>query len=154
MNEMQIDTLVTQRCDAFELIQVLLHAGKFTEMRLDAVLAPLGLSAAKWNALRHLMAAGGQLSLGQLAAKLSCVKSNATQLVDRLEADNLVRRLPNPDDRRAIHAQITPRGERAFAEGQRVVQAFEQELLESITPEEQHLLNKLLRRLSGDATND
>ena len=147
MNEFHSDGV--QSCDAFELIQALMHAGKFTEMQLDAALAPTGLSAAKWNALRHLMAAGGQLPLGQLAGKLSCVKSNATQLVDRLEAEHLVCRMPDVEDRRSIRAEITNEGRQACELGQQVVQRFEQELLEDYSLEERLALSKLLTRLSG-----
>ena len=46
-------------------------------------------SAHKLAALHHLTQAGESLPLGQLAERLSCVKSNVTQLVDRLEADGL-----------------------------------------------------------------
>src|SRR6185436_1788312 len=115
---------------------------------LDAALAPTGLSAAKWNALRHLMAAGGQLPLGQLAAKLSCVKSNATQLVDRLEAEKLVCRLPDAEDRRSIRAEITGAGRQAYQLGQRVVARFEEQLFAEFTEAERLSLRKLLARLN------
>lgn len=147
MNETQQQAV--QTCDAFQLIEALMQGGKYTEMQLDAALAPTGLSAAKWNALRHLMAAGGQLPLGQLANKLSCVKSNATQLVDRLEAEKLVCRMPDAEDRRSIRAEITEEGRRIFAVGQKVVYRFEQQLLEDYTPEERLILSRLLARLSG-----
>lgn len=136
-------------CDAYQLIESMMRAGKYTEMQLDGVLASVNLSSAKWNALRHLMAAGGQLPLGQLAAKLSCVKSNATQLVDRLEAESLVCRMPDPDDRRSIRAELTPEGRRAFALGQRVVQEFEQQLLDDYSAEERIMLRRLLARMGG-----
>ena len=147
MNKPQAEAIIV--CDAYELIQALMHAGKYTEAQLDAALAPTGLSAAKWNALRHLMAAEGQLPLGQLANKLSCVKSNATQLVDRLEAEQFVCRLPDPDDRRSVRAEITPTGRRAYAAGEQVVREFEQQLLEDYSPEERVVLNRLLTRLNG-----
>ena len=139
-----------QICDAYELIQALMHAGKFTELQLDAALARTGLSAAKWNALRHLMDAEGQLPLGQLATKLACVKSNATQLVDRLEAEQLVCRLPDPDDRRSIRAEITPAGRRAYAAGEQAVRDFEQQLLADYSAAERVALNRLLARLRGE----
>jgi DNA-binding MarR family transcriptional regulator len=147
MNEFRSDGV--QFCDAYDLIQALMHAGKFTEIQLDAALAPAGLSAAKWNALRHLMAAGGQLPLGQLAAKLACVKSNATQLVDRLETEKLVCRLPDTGDRRSIRAEITEEGCRAYEVGQQVVNRFEEQILMDYSTEERLLLSKLLARLGG-----
>ena len=47
---------------------------------------------AKLMALSAIADAGGAVPLGQLADRLSCVKSNITQLIDRLEADGLVAR--------------------------------------------------------------
>src|SRR5262245_37777094 len=82
-----------QRCDPFRLIEALMRSGKTVEMQLDAALAPAALSAAKWGVLRQLAEAGEDLPLGQLATKLACVKSNVTQLMDRLEAEHLVRRV-------------------------------------------------------------
>ncbi len=126
-----------------------MQSGKFTETQLDAALATVGLSAAKWNVLRQLIEADGQLSLGQLAVKLSCVKSNTTQLVDRLEADKLVRRVPDPDDRRSIRAELTAEGRICYAAGLQVVRNFERHLLDDYRPEERLLLHKLLTRLAG-----
>ncbi|MCX6044826.1 MAG: MarR family transcriptional regulator [Chloroflexi bacterium] len=136
-------------CDPYQLIEALMHSGKSVETQLDAALAAVELSAARWNGLRHLTAAGGQLPLGQLAAKLSCVKSNATQLVDRLEAEKLVRRVPDPEDRRSILAEITPEGRLSHAAGLQVVRDFERQLLEDYQPEERLVLHKLLARLGG-----
>ncbi len=138
-----------ESCDAYRLIEALMQSGKYTETQLDAALATAGLSAAKWSVLRHLMAAEGQLPLGQLASRLSCVKSNATQLVDRLAADHLVRRVPDPADRRSILAELTAEGRLAHAAGQTIVQEFERQLLEDYSPAERVLLQRLLARLGG-----
>lgn len=126
-----------------------MQSGRFTEAQLDGALSGAGLSVAKWGVLRHLAQAGGQLPLGQLAARLSCVKSNATQLVDRLEAEKLVRRLPDPEDRRSIHAELTSQGVRAYEAGLAIVQGFERKLLDEYSSDERVLLRRLLARLSG-----
>ena len=44
-----------------------------------------------------------------------------TQLVDRLEADGLVERVADPDDRRAVRARVTTLGERRFAAGTQAI---------------------------------
>ena len=46
----------------------------------------------------------------ELAQKLACVRSNVTQLVDRLESGGLVKREADPADRRSIRAVITDAG--------------------------------------------
>src|SRR6266576_5473058 len=87
-----------------------LHASSVIENRVEARLAEVGLSLAKLAALDRLAQAGESLPLGQLAERLSCVKSNVTQLVDRLEADGLVNRTGDPNDRRSRLAVLTPAG--------------------------------------------
>lgn len=88
----------------------LVGAAHSVERRMEAALEPLGLSLAKFGVLSRLAESGGPLTLGALAERLACVRSNVTQLVDRLEADKLVLRLDDPQDRRSIHAELTPEG--------------------------------------------
>lgn len=88
----------------------LLGAAEAVEARIDASLSPLDLSLAKLNVLGILVASSTPLTLGELAQRLTCVRSNVTQLVDRLESDGLVRREPDSADRRSIMAVITDAG--------------------------------------------
>src|SRR5579864_8907234 len=97
-----------------------LHASSVLESRVEARLSEVGLSLAKLAALHQLTEAGDSLPLGQLADRLSCVKSNVTQLVDRLEADGLVNRTGDPNDRRSRIAVLTDAGRSAFARGSEI----------------------------------
>src|SRR5262245_2246360 len=95
----------------------------FIESRLSSV----GLSVPRLAALQRLVDAGGSLPLGQLADRLACVKSNVTQLVDRLEAEGLVTRSPDPDDKRSRLARITDPGRQLHEDGARVRRQLEEE---------------------------
>jgi len=88
----------------------LLGAAQAVETRIEASLSPLGLSLAKLTVLGILVDSVKPLTLGELANRLACVRSNVTQLVDRLEADGLVKRESDPADRRSIRAVITDSG--------------------------------------------
>lgn len=88
----------------------LLHAATTVGDRLESALGTVGLSVAKHSALTKLAEAGEPLTLSELAERLSCVRSNITQLVDRLEADGLVVRVDDPSDRRSIRAELTDLG--------------------------------------------
>jgi len=88
----------------------LLHAAQAVGDQLEAALNELGLSMAKQSALTKLAEAGEPLTLSDLAARLSCVRSNITQLVDRLEGDGLVRRVNDSTDRRSVRAELTVSG--------------------------------------------
>jgi DNA-binding MarR family transcriptional regulator len=103
------------------LSAALLCTLRSVESRLEAALEPLGLSLAKFGVLSKLVAAGEPLPLSTLAERSACVRSNITQLVDRLEADRLVVRAPDPKDRRSIRAELTEQGRARQAEASRVV---------------------------------
>jgi DNA-binding MarR family transcriptional regulator len=105
------------------------------------------LSMAKLMALKALSEAGESLPLGQLAERLSCVKSNITQLVDRLEADGLVARRLDPNDRRTKLAVLTAAGRKACDEGTRVQRDVERALLKRLTRDEARMLETLVSKM-------
>src|SRR5713226_499970 len=105
-----------------------LHASSVLESRREARLSEVGLSLPKLAALNQLTEAGESLPLGQLAERLSCVKSNVTQLVDRLEADGLVSREGDPNDRRSRLAVLTESGKSAYAKGTQIRHQSEREI--------------------------
>ena len=84
--------------------------------RVEAALGDLGLSLAKVGILRQLVLADSPIPLTALAERIGCVKSNVSQLVDRLGADGLVARQPDAHDRRLVRATITPAGRAAYAQ--------------------------------------
>jgi DNA-binding MarR family transcriptional regulator len=130
---------------AAELIGTL-HA---VEARLEVALEPLGLSLAKFKVLSMLVTAGEPLPLGALAERSACVRSNITQLVDRLEAEKLVMRADDPHDRRSIRAELTPEGRRRHAAGVRALEAAERDLFAGLPPKERESLLLLLRALQS-----
>ena len=127
----------------------LLHAAEVTQAHVEGRLATIGLSLAKLAALRALEDAGKPLPLGQLAERLSCVKSNITQLVDRLEADGLVARVADPGDRRSRLAVMTPQGRKACAEGTRIQDDTERELFGALSTDEARQLASLIAKITS-----
>ena len=113
-------------------LRALLHAAGTAQAHVEAELEAVGLSMAKLMALTAIAEAGGALPLGQLAERLSCVKSNITQLVDRLEADRLVARRLAPGDRRTRLAAMTAAGRKAWKAGTRIQQDAERALVQRV----------------------
>jgi DNA-binding MarR family transcriptional regulator len=114
-------------------------------------LTSLGLSLPKLAALKALKDAGTSLPLGRLAAQLACVKSNITQLVDRLEADGLVKRTADPTDRRSRLAVLTAAGRKAYVAGTRLQERTAANLLAGLTPAEAAELFALAGRVAARA---
>ena len=127
----------------------MLHASSVLEGRVETRLSDVGLSLAKLAALHRLTEAGESLPLGQLADRLKCVKSNVTQLVDRLEADGLVNRTADPNDRRSRIAVLTDAGRVAYIRGSEIQAQAERELFGVLTSDESQKLHELLGKLQG-----
>lgn len=106
------------RADAHRLAQQLLGAAHSVESDLErAVQEASGLSLAQLDFLENVAEGGGSLSLGKVAEGLACVRSNVTQLADRLEAQGAIRREDHPEDRRCVCAVVTEEGRRRLDEG-------------------------------------
>lgn len=126
----------------------LLHTANTAQAHVESKLERMGLSLAKLAALTALVQNGESMPLGQLADRLACVKSNITQLVDRLESDGLVARKPDPNDRRSRLAVLTAAGRKAAQEGMKIQQETEQELFGGLTRDEAHHLAALMEKVT------
>ena len=125
----------------------LLHAARALEDRIEDALAPVGLSFSKLGVLTQLVEAEAPLSLSDLAERLRCVRSNMTQLVDRLEADGLVERVDDPADRRSVRAAITPEGAARQHAGQSELARVRDEFINALEPDERLHLGRVLTAL-------
>lgn len=111
----------------------LIAAFKQIEERFETALEPLGLSLAKFGCLANLVEAGEALPLRTLADRCACVRSNMTQLIDRLEAEKLVVRADDPHDRRSVRAALTSEGRARHTEGLKAIRTVERELFSRLS---------------------
>ena len=130
-----------------EIMSALLAAAHAVELRAEEALGALGLSMAKLGVLSILVEAGEPLPLSELAARMSCVRSNITQLVDRLEADGLVKRVADRADRRSIRAAITSLGETRQANGAQAMAEVHARVAASLPKGERDSLARALEAL-------
>ena len=123
---------------------------KFIHRTMDETLSDTGLSFGEWGVLGMLRRPGPPYrnTPGQLARWSNLSGPAMTNRLDRLEAAGLVRRLPDPDDRRGVQVELTKKGHRAWEESVGV-QAAKEELIASaaLDAKEREQLNALLRRL-------
>ncbi|PRY34381.1 MarR family winged helix-turn-helix transcriptional regulator [Umezawaea tangerina] len=78
---------------------------------VDAALKPHGLTFARYEALVLLtFSKVGSLPMRVMGERLQLHPTSVTNIVDRLEADGLVRRNPHPTDRRTTLVEITEAG--------------------------------------------
>ena len=75
-----------------------------------------GVSYARMRLLGVLHWSEDPVIMSDLGAKLGVTPRNVTKLVDALEGEGLLRRVPHPTDRRATLIEVTEEGERTAGE--------------------------------------
>jgi MarR family transcriptional regulator, organic hydroperoxide resistance regulator len=83
----------------------------------------------------------------EIASELGITTGGASKLIDRIEADGLCRRRPNPDDRRSSLLELTPAGRKLLHDAR---EAFDDELgrrLGGLSPRTVEQLLSTLTRL-------
>lgn len=110
------------------------------------VLEASHLTPLEFSVLQRLSTDQGR-RLTDIGAELLCVKSTITRLVDRLEADGLVRRTPDPDDRRAQRLLLTPRGVIVRDQAETLHNSAVERRMAFLTADEQMVFQSLLEKL-------
>jgi DNA-binding MarR family transcriptional regulator len=119
--------------------------------RLNDLLAPLGLTFPRYEALMLLsFTRAGALPLGKIGERLQVHRTSVTNIVDKLEADGLVRRIAHESDRRTTLAEITDAG-RDVAERATELLNADGFGLAALSEDEQEAITALLRALRVDA---
>ncbi|WP_019544516.1 MarR family winged helix-turn-helix transcriptional regulator [Streptomyces sulphureus] len=106
--------------------------------------APLGLTPAQGRLLGTVARCPEPPRMADLAERLGVVPRQVTSLVDALEERGLVRRVPDPANRRATRIELTDEGARALKTLRRVRRSAAEELLEPLTAAQREELSRLL----------
>ena len=115
----------------------------------DETLSEHGLAEGEWKVISslRLMKPPYRRSAGQLARRSDLSTGAMTNRLDRLEEAGLVKRVPDPDDRRGVLVELTKKGEQAWERTLGAQAAKESLIAGALTKNEQRQLNALLRRL-------
>ena len=128
----------------------LLGAAHSLQQKLEVALESVGLSTPKYLTLQRLVEARDPVSLSALAECRKCVRSNITQLVDRLEADGLVKRVDDPSDRRAVLATATQLGRDQYAAATVAINRVQEELASRIADEDRAPFLRVLQAMRSN----
>jgi DNA-binding MarR family transcriptional regulator len=117
--------------------------------RMDETLREFDLSHAEWGMLGHLTMLGPpyRSSPGQLSEKEGLSSGAMTNRLDRLEEAGLVRRLPDPTDRRALHVELTDKGHKLWIDALGAQASKEAAVASALSKTELRDLNAALRKV-------
>lgn len=115
----------------------------------NSIITEHGLTYEEWHVLGALRQTGPPFrrSAGLLAKRTDLSSGAMTNRLDRLEKAGLVRRLPDPDDRRGVLVELTAEGEKRWVATAEVQAAYENLIGAALNKREKQELNSLLRRL-------
>ena len=89
----------------------------------------------------------GDMTIGDLSNKMYLAFSTTTDLVDRMEKNELVQRVRDEQDRRVVRIHLLPEGERIIQEVIEERQNYLRDLLRDFEVDEAQELLKLLKKL-------
>ncbi|HEY6357464.1 MAG TPA: MarR family transcriptional regulator [Vicinamibacterales bacterium] len=113
---------------------------------LDARLRPLGLAMSYLPVMRAL-ADGGSCSQKELAQLARVEQPTMAEMLARMERDGVVRRRPNPDDKRATLISLAGPWRKRFPEASAILMEGERVATAGLSDPEKALLRELLQRV-------
>jgi DNA-binding MarR family transcriptional regulator len=116
----------------------------------EAELAPLDITAAQYVILMSL-AHGECSSASDLCKGISYDPGAMTRMLDRLEKRGLVRRAPNPEDRRAFQLELTDEGKAVVPKLRVAGMKVLNRMLDGFSAREAKQLESFLLRMLGNA---
>jgi len=132
-----------------EITGRLSRIGPLLGRRQEGVFSRFGVNRGEVGALSALRVAGPphRLSPTRLGHGLMLSSAGVTSRIDRLERRGLVRRLPDPDDRRGVIVELTDEGAKVVDEAVRAMAESDRQLLERFDGDEMTQLQALLKKL-------
>ena len=113
---------------------------------LDRELAKFDISAAQLIVLASLATEEAD-SPARLCKNISYDPGAMTRMIDRLEQKGLVRRTPNPDDRRATNLELTTAGRALYPQLLAAKETVQAQFLRGFSKEDERRLEALLSRM-------
>lgn len=116
---------------------------------MEETLEGFDLNYGEWKVLTSLRWAGPpyRRTPGSLAKRADLSSGAMTNRLDRLEEAGLIRRLPDPDDRRSVIVEMTEKGNEVWQQSVGAQGEKERLVASALDDREKKQLNALLRRL-------
>ncbi|RSM67509.1 MarR family transcriptional regulator [Kibdelosporangium aridum] len=142
--------------EAMAAVTSVMRVQQIIQSAVDGALRPHGLTFARYEALVLLsFSKRGSLPMRVMGERLQLHPTSVTNIVDRLEADGLVKRTPHPTDRRTTLTEITEAGRERREAATKAVTEIDFGL-RGLTSRQTRQLSELLARVRksvGDFTD-
>ena len=114
----------------------------------ESVVAGTGLPLPHMHTI-EILGIFGSMMMKDLAEKVGVTTGTLTITVDKLETKGLMKRIPNPDDRRSFLIALTEKGKKIHLEHSRAHDEMTENCLRGFSAEEKDRLKDLLARFTA-----
>lgn len=129
---------------------LLAQLGSHVSSDFQRRLAPIGADPRTYAVLVALASDDGQ-SQRQLSERLGIHRNAMVTVIDNLEQRGLAKRLPHPDDRRAVAVTLTAKARRLLPALHEQGRSIEDQITAPLSPKERATLRRLLQRVAAGA---
>ena len=144
MGDLSIDINSTFKNEKQKALINILYTANWINSFQNEFFKSFGISPQQYNILKILNGAGQPLKVQTIKDRMIERAPNATRLMDKLCAKNLIERIPCEDDRRVVHIEITANGKDLL---ESISSEFYESLVEKLTIEDAKQLNDILDKM-------
>lgn len=129
-----------------EIEELLRTVGTILKKRGRDILANFDITSPQFDALLVLQE-NGQLTMGELCQKMYLACSTATDLIDRMERNQLIERVRDTADRRVIRLRILPKGHSIIEEVLEARRAYLANILSEVDAADKEAMIRVLEQI-------
>lgn len=138
--------------EGYEVTGRIIRLAQEIETKRSEGLASYGLTPGEFDVLATVRRTDNGVNPGTFLESMVITSGGLSKRLDRLEADGLIERSPDPNDRRGTLIRLTPQGLGLIDEVlPLVVKRESEEIKARLTPRQLEQMGVLLRRLSRSA---
>lgn len=130
-------------------LRIVGHAYRTFSRIVDAQLRGVGFAMSQLPVL-IVLKQGKPLPQAELARMARVEQSSMAQLLNRMERDGLIERLPDPEDKRSRLISLTDSARQRMHEGKAIMDATVKIALQGLSPADIELLGELMRRINDN----
>ncbi|MFQ5409541.1 MAG: MarR family winged helix-turn-helix transcriptional regulator [Methyloligellaceae bacterium] len=145
-SDWQVETVRDGMQPAIDAYVLLRRTADAVSRYVEQNLTQHGITTAQYGVLLHLMR-GQALSLTDLSGLVFRSNSTLTSLIDRMERDGLVTRMPHENDRRVTTVKITASGEELLLGIRAAHRPFLAEMMSVLSQDELDEFSEYLLRI-------
>lgn len=119
----------------------------------DRLVAPLGLTSARWQVIGAIALAGSPLTAPQIGAAMGITRQGVQKQLNALLSEGLIERRPNPKHERSVLYALSKAGKRIYSEAEKLQAGWAANLARGLSANDLKLIRRILemlnKRLSG-----